>query len=145
MALDRHRGAIRSRAEQIKSRRLDNNLKRTYRMLVRSKLFKFPKHKRSECQATSPQEQKLNVLLVKLNGLEFLNASQAEQSRKYKVLSTKTKIPCNLVDLDNNIGYSSIIEALIKLLEYRLTECPDKQQKRLWEARIHRMFQILEK
>ena len=55
-ALAYHRNAIRSRSEKIKSRRLDNNLNRTYRMLARSRLFKYPKHKHTTCQTTSPKE-----------------------------------------------------------------------------------------
>ena len=51
-----HKSQLRSRSEQIKSRRLDNRLKRTFRMLPRSSLFKYPKHKRTLCQNTKPQE-----------------------------------------------------------------------------------------
>ena len=69
-ALSYHRNAIRSRAEKIKSQRLDNNLNRTYRMMARSRLFKYPKHKRTTCQATSPQESgwklRLRYKLIKL-------------------------------------------------------------------------------
>ena len=51
-----HKSQLRSRSEQIKSRRLDNRLKRTFRMLPRSSLFNYPRHKRTLCQNTKPQE-----------------------------------------------------------------------------------------
>ena len=55
------------------------------------------------------------------------------------------KIPCHLLFVDDDSGYSNVIEVLIKILEHRLSECPDKQQQRLWEERIQRMIRIMDK